>query len=190
MVTAFIGLDYIVDIVSPLGKIARSAGQVAERDVIENANRALTIARSKGWLTALVKLGFSKGYADLPKKSPLFGKADQVGALLIDTPGTAFHPELDIDLADLIIVKPRVSAFYGTNLDAALRAREVQRLVMAGVSSTWVVQSTARDAHDRDYEVVVLEEACAATSEMEHRASMEVLKTIAKIIQVDDLTNL
>ena len=60
MSTAFIGLDYIFDIVHPSGKMAASAAHVAERGVIAKANQALAIARNKGWLTILVKVGFTK----------------------------------------------------------------------------------------------------------------------------------
>ena len=188
--TALIGLDYIHDIVHPDGKIARTAQHAGERGVIANANQALTTARSKGWLTVLVKVGFARGYADQPKQSPLFGRAHEVGAIELDTPGTAFHTDLDAGLADLVIAKPRVSAFYGTNLDPALRARRIERLIVAGVSTSWAVQSTVRDAHDRDYQVLVLEDACAAANDAEHQASIDLLKAVASIIRVADLAAL
>ena len=140
--TAFIGLDYINDIVHPEGKISHIAEPAAERGIIAKVNRALEIARNKEWLTILVKVGFSKGYLDHPKRSPFFGKLHEIGALEAGSSGMDFHPEIREDLADLVIVKPRISAFYGTQLDAALRARNVNRLVIAGVSTAWAVQST------------------------------------------------
>ena len=190
MATAFIGLDFINDIVHPEGKISHTANLAAERGVIEKVNRALAIARKKGWLTVLVKVGFAKGYLDHPKRSPFFGKLHEIGALEAGSSGMDFHPEIREDLADLVIVKPRISAFYGTQLDAALRARNVNRLVIAGVSTAWAVQSTVRDAHDRDYEVYVLEDACAAATEAVHQSSMELLGSIAKVIRVEDLAEL
>lgn len=190
MNTVFIGLDYIVDIMHPSGKIARSAAHAGERNVIDVANRALTIACQSEWLSILVKVGFSQSYADQPKQSPMFGRAHEFGAIALGTRGTGFHPALKAELADLVIVKPRVSAFYGTGLDAALRARKVDRVVIAGVSSSWAVQSAARDAHDRDYQVFVLEDACAAANEAEHQASMTLLGSIAKIIRIDELARM
>ncbi|GLQ87793.1 cysteine hydrolase family protein [Dyella flagellata] len=190
MSTAFIGIDYIVDIMHPDGKIARSAAHAAQRDIIGKANRALAIAQSKGWLRVLVKIGFSPNYLEQPKHSPMFGRAAQVGALKLGAHGTEFHPGLKISGDHLVIVKPRVSAFYATPLEAALRANGVQRLVIAGVSSSWAVQAAARDAHDRDYEVCIVEEACAAGDESEHQASMKLMSTIARIISVDEMENL
>lgn len=190
MSTAFIGLDYINDIIHPDGKIARSARHAGERGIVAKANRALEIAQDKDWLRILVKVGFDPSYADQPKHSPMFGRVHSLNALALGRPGTDFHPDLRADLADLVIVKPRVSAFYGTSLDAALRARRIERLVIAGVSSSWAVQGTVRDAHDRDYETLILEEACAALSEDEHRIAMTQLSPIARLIALDDLAAL
>lgn len=190
MNTALIALDYIFDIAHPNGKIARSAQQVMERNVIAQANRALALAQQKGWLRILVKVGFAAGYVDQPKHSRMFGQAHKFGAIALDQPGTAFHSELTAELGELVIVKPRISAFYGTNLDAALRARRIERLIICGVSTTWAVQSTARDAHDRDYQVLLLEEACAAATPEEHWESIEILSNITEIVTLEDLRNL
>ncbi len=189
MNTALIGIDYIVDILDPNKATARSASHAMARDVIGKVNQAMAWGRSHGWLTILVKVGFAGNYADQPKQSPLFGRVHELNAFLLDTPGTEFHPQLDTRLADLILVKPRVSAFYGTSLDAALRARNIDHVLIAGVSSTLAVQSTVRDAHDRDYRVSVLEDACAATTEEVHRASMDMLRIIAEITTVDGIVN-
>jgi nicotinamidase-related amidase len=54
--------------------------------------------------------------------------------------------------ADVIVMKPRVSALYCTDLEAPLQANTMQRFVLAGVSTAWAVQATACDAHDRDYQ--------------------------------------
>ncbi|WP_315709987.1 cysteine hydrolase family protein [Brenneria uluponensis] len=190
MNTIIIALDYIVDIMHPDGKIARSARHAFERNVVEKANSALEIARSKRWPVVLVKVGFSPSYIEQPKHSPMFGRVHEFGALNLDGPGTAFHPDLHVEPSDLVLIKPRVSAFYGTVLEAVLRSKAIDRIVLAGVSSTWAVQSTARDAHDRDYSVVVVEDACAANSEEEHQESMKVLATIAEIVSVADLKDL
>jgi biuret amidohydrolase len=190
MTTAFIGLDYIVDITHPDGKMAGAAQQVIDRDVITNANRALAIAKEKGWLTVLVKVGFAKGYPDQPKHSKLFGKAHEYGVLEEGSPGMAFHPDLDAAKADIVLTKPRVNAFYGTQLDPALRARGVTRVVLAGVSTMMAVQSAARDAHDRDYEVLILEEACAAAETADHEDSIRTLRTVTDVVTLEELAKL
>lgn len=190
MKTAFIGLDYIVDIMQDGGKIAAAAGHAVDQNCVANANKAMEIARSKGWLNVLVKVGFSSGYQTQPKNSPLFGQLHTIAALNLNDAGTDFHSDLDVLENDLVIVKPRVSAFYGTSLDAALRANNIERLVIAGVSSEWAVQSTVRDAHDRDYKVYVVEDACAAHTQNAHDKSMETLSAISEVIKVSELASL
>ncbi|KVN76723.1 isochorismatase [Burkholderia ubonensis] len=188
MKTALIGLDYIVDIMHPTGKIARCAAQAEQRDIVSRFNAALSIAKQQDWLRILVKVGFDSGYADVPAHSPIFGRVKEFGALDLNGPGTAFHPDLDAGAAQLVVAKPRISAFYATRLEAALRANGIERVVIAGVSTTWAVQATARDAHDRDYHVLVLEDACAAATDDDHRGSIEMLRGIARIVTTNELT--
>ncbi len=78
--------------------------------------------------------------------------------------GTQVHDDLRPEPGESIVVKHRVSPFYGTNLDLLLRKRSVDTLLLAGVSTDLVVLSAAREAHDRDYRVEVLEDATAARS--------------------------
>jgi nicotinamidase-related amidase len=190
MNSALLLLDYIVDISHPSGKVARSAAHVAARGAVAKANEALAFARSRGWLTVLVKVGFSLNYSEQPKQSPMFGRAHEFGALQLGGAGAAFHPDLQVASSDLVLIKPRVSAFYGTALESALRAGKIEQLVIAGVSTTWAVQSTARDAHDRDYQVVILEDACAAADDADHRRSIDTLRTIARVVQANELERL
>lgn len=190
MNTAFIGLDYIVELTHPQGKLAASASQVETRQVIAAVNQTLQLARQKQWLTVLVKVGYAKGYADHPASSPMFRRARELQALESDSAGMAFHPGLQAELADLVLTKPRVSAFYGTSLEAALRANRVERLIIAGVSTVWAVESTIRDAHDRDFEVLLLPEACAATNQQEHEEAIQRLSRIATPLSVAELAAL
>ncbi|MBI2785698.1 MAG: cysteine hydrolase [Legionella longbeachae] len=189
MRTAFIGLDYIIDIMHPKGKIARSAAHASKRDVIAKVNKVIEIAELKNWLTIMVKIGFSAHYVEQPKHSPIFGKVHELGALQLGSEGTKFHPDLHIGNS-LVLVKPRISAFYGTALDAALRANQIERVILGGVSTSWALQSTARDAHDRDYNVCIIEEVCAAADEEQHHSSIKLMETIATIITIKELNSL
>ena len=63
-------------------------------------------------------------------------------------------------------------------------------MVVGGVSTAWAVQAAARDAHDRDYQVVVVEDLCSAATEAEHEASMEVLRRIATVVTARELEEL
>ena len=59
-------------------------------------------------------------------------------------------------------------AFYGTELDLQLRRRGIDTILLAGISTNVGVESTARDAYERGYEQVFVEDAMAARSPDEH----------------------
>lgn len=111
MNTALIGLDYIVDIMHPDGRIARCAEQAALRGVVARFNRALAVAEQRGWLRIAVRVGFEPGYPDLPEHSPIFAAAQALGALDLCGRGCAFHPDLKRDAVQMEVLKPRISAF-------------------------------------------------------------------------------
>jgi ureidoacrylate peracid hydrolase len=87
-----------------------------------------------------------------------------------------------------VMEKPRVSPFYGTLLEPALRANRIEHLYLCGLSSSWAIQAAARDGHDRDYRITILEDACAAADANEHHASLRMLSRIAEVIKVEQLT--
>ena len=104
MNTALIGLDYIVDIMHPDGRIARCAEQAALRGVVARFNRALAVAEQRGWLRIAVRVGFEPGYPDLPEHSPIFAAAQALGALDLCGRGCAFHPDLKRDAVQMEVL--------------------------------------------------------------------------------------
>ncbi len=183
MESALIVIDFINDIVHPQGKIPSCADQVNQNKVIENANQAIAWARQKGHLLIFVKVGFQSSYQDVPVWSPMFGKAGEIGALDLSGWGTAFHDALDVQPSDLVVVKPRVNPFHNTSLDSILRANRISSVYLCGVSTSWAIQSATRDAHDRDYKVNIICDACAAHSAEEHQTSLNMLERIASLWQ-------
>ncbi len=84
-----------------------------------------------------------------------------------ETLGTEYHRNLDARYDNVHIVKHRISTFYAIDLEAVLLGHGTERLVLTGVSTDSVVQSCTREAHDRDYEVIVVGDACiVATPEI------------------------
>ena len=154
---------------SPLGE------QVRARHILANTALALKKARAAGIAVGFVRVGFSEGYPECPKNSPVFSGAPKTGLFKLGGFGTEIHPDLEQKSGDVQVVKHRVSAFYSTTLEAQLRAQRIERIYCSGVSTQAVVQATVRDAHDRDYEVVLIEDACAAHSADEHRNSVQSL---------------
>lgn len=84
------------------------------------------------------------------------------------------------------MVKRRVSAFTGSDLEVVLRALEVDHLVLAGIATSGVVLSTLREAADRDYRLTVLADACSDGDDEVHRVLTEkVFRRQADVVTVD-----
>lgn len=155
--------------------------QVRQRQIIAKTAKAIKNARKAGVLIGFVRVGFSAQYPECPMSSPVFSGAPKNGLFQLGTWGTEIHPDLDKQVGDIDVVKHRVSPFYSTTLEAQLRAQNVRRIYCSGVSTQAVVQATVRDAHDRDYEVVLLEDACAAHSAEEHANSIGSIARFCKV---------
>jgi nicotinamidase-related amidase len=85
-----------------------------------------------------------------------------------------------------IVHKPRISAFYGTELQSMLAARDIHTIVLTGVATNFVVESTARYAADADYRVIVLEDCCGAFVREEHAGSIANLNHLVEIASAAD----
>ena len=181
MNSALLVIDFINDIAHLEGKMARSAERIQKNRVIETCNEAIAYARKRDYLLIFVKVGFQADYVDCPKTSPLFGNAAKQGALLLGSWGTEFHAKLQVLESDLVVVKPRVSAFYSTPLEAILGAQSIKHLFVTGTATNMAVEHCARDAHDRDYSVTILKDACEAASEESHLAALESMSRFCTI---------
>lgn len=190
--SALILLDFINEIVDEKGKFAGKGYPVFLKDhgILDSVNAAISKAREKNISIIFVRIGFSPDYREWPEASPLFGAAKKFGALQLGTWATEVHQSINKTDADFLVTKHRVSAFYATSLEAVLRTLKVDTILLGGVATDLVVQSTARDAHDRDYRVVVLEDLCGAGSEEDHESALHTLAKIAMVAKSTEVPEL
>ena len=73
---------------------------------------------------------------------------------------------------DCIVTKHRYSAFIGTDLDLILRSQGIENIFVTGVATNVCVESTARDAYHRDYNVILIDDCCGAYDNTEHGATL------------------
>jgi nicotinamidase-related amidase len=92
--------------------------------------------------------------------------------------------------ADVNVEKVAYSAFYMSRLEWVLRKCGIKQLYVTGIVTNGGVASTVRDAHVRDFACTVIEDGCAAFSEETHRAAIEGLRPVAKIVTVADVMEL
>jgi nicotinamidase-related amidase len=158
------------------------------RDTLGRAEVAIAKARAADVPIGYVRVGFSPDYRECPPTSRIFQGAKKAGTFRLGTWGTEVHPRLAPHPQDFDIIKHRVSPFYATTLEAILGALGVHRLVVFGVSTSGAVLSAAKDGHDRDYEVTVVEDACCALPEAQHLAVIEQMNRLATIVKAETLS--
>ena len=96
---------------------------------------------------------------------------DAVGICRAGTPGADYY-RVRPEPGDIEVEKPIFSSFVGTDLEARLRARGVDTLVLLGLTTDCCVDCTARDAFHRGFHVFVVEDACSAYDAELHRGAM------------------
>jgi nicotinamidase-related amidase len=146
------------------GIVARDTKPYAAAQVVEQAARLTKRFREAGALVVLVHVAFAPDFAD--RLNPPADSPTPVAPLPKEW--SDFVPELGSDPRDVIITKHNWGAFYGTELDLQLRRRHIRTLVLGGIATNMGVESTARDAYERGYEQVFVEDACATFSEEMH----------------------
>lgn len=142
---------------------------------IEEAKRALEAARRHGMPVVHCGLRFQNGYPELGRG--LYGLRaviPRVGTFPADGKGSQFV-EPFVPQGDEFVVQGRVggSGFAGSNLDAYLRNQGIDTIYLAGFALHVCVESTMRHGHDLGYNVVILEDACAAFSPAQRKHVIE-----------------
>jgi nicotinamidase-related amidase len=138
--------------------------------VVANCVRLLRAARRTGARPVLVHVGGAQDGADRLHSTvdePMRG----LGQLPPDW--DELIPELDRQPGDIVILKRQWGAFYGTDLDLQLRRRALATIVICGIATEIGVESTARDAYERGYELIFAEDAMTGRTTESHTNSVE-----------------
>ncbi len=147
-----------------MGIINRSTAPHTAPSVVANAVRLAEKCRKVGSTVVLVRVSFAADGRDrltmptdtqFPAAPPAADWAEIV-------------PDLGPKPGDLVVTKRQWGAFYGTDLELHLRRRGVRTILLGGISTNFGVESTARDAYEHAYGLVLVEDAMSALSAEAH----------------------
>jgi biuret amidohydrolase len=182
---ALLIIDMQRDFLEPGGFGAALGNDVGMlRRAIEPIRRVLAAARDRRMPVIHTREGHRPDLADLPpakrergRLATRIGDLGPMGRILVrGEPGHDIVPELAPIAGEPVVDKPGKGAFYATDLEAMLRNRGIAQLIVCGVTTEVCVNTTVREANDRGFDCLVLEDCVASYFAAFQAAGIEMIK--------------
>jgi len=189
--TALIVIDMQRDFVEP-GGFGEALGNDVRRlgAIVPTVRALLDWARGRRIAVLHTREGHRPDLADCPpaklnrgEPSMRIGVKGPMGRVLVDgEPGNDIVAELTPLAGESVIIKPGKGAFWATPLDDMLRWRGITHLILAGVTTEVCVQTTMREANDRGYECLLIEDATESYFPEFKRSTLEMVRAQGAIV--------
>ena len=183
--TALLMIDFQRDFVDP-GGFGEALGNDVSllRRAVPHAERVLKAARQGGLLIVHTREGHRADLTDCPPSKKARGRltagigdSGPMGRILVrGEDGHDIVKELYPEPGEPVVDKPGKGAFFATDLDSILKHRGIRHLVVCGVTTEVCVHTTVREANDRGYDCLVLEDCVASYFPEFHRSALAMIK--------------
>jgi nicotinamidase-related amidase len=178
-----VALHYQNEVVHPQGRIRLGIAEHSpERAaVIAAAKTLLDGARAYEIPVISVRIAFQPDYAGVKTNAEIWRRVVANTVMAEGSWGAEFYDGLGPLPGETVVTHSRNNAFYASPLEGIVERLAPTRLVLAGIATNFVVESTARHASDVGYDTVVIGDACSAANVETHRASLASLAMLATI---------
>ncbi len=150
------------------GIVARPLAPHSAADIIANSAKLAASLRAKSGTAVYVRVELADVLTlpvDAPTRDPNAPPPPPSASQIV--PESGYQP------SDLLITKRQWGAFYGTELDQQLRRRRIRTILLGGIATNFGVESTARAAFDRGYEIIFVEDAMSSVTAPAHEFAVK-----------------
>ena len=191
--TALLVMDCQNDVVHKDGKIAVGFGftpMIEKNGTLKHIRTVLDAARAARVPVIYIEIAIDRlRPEEFPRRGPFFLNMPALAATALKkgTWGAAIHDEVKPAPGEPVIGKWIVSAFARSQLDETLKQKGVTELILTGVATNMVVESTARDAIERGYSIITVEDAVTTFSEEAHQAAIAMLRMFGDVASASEV---
>ena len=191
--TALLVMDCQNDVVHKDGKVAVGFGftpMIEKNGTLKHIRTVLDAARAARVPVIYIEIAIDRlRPEEFPRRGPFFLNMPALAATALKkgTWGAAIHDEVKPAPGEPVIGKWIVSAFARSQLDETLKRKGITDLILTGVATNMVVESTARDAIERAYSIITVEDAVTTFSEEAHQAAIAMLRMFGDVASASEV---
>lgn len=185
--TAVLAIHWQNDVIDPAGAFGPIfAARVAAQGLVARAARVFEAARRTGMTIVYVNVAYTPGHPEVVQNNALFRTSVERNAFVRGSRGARVVEALAPQPGDLVVEHGRISAFCGNDLETILTGRRIDTVVVTGMATNVAVDHTVRDAVQKGYTTLLLEDCCCSSDDRFHEAALLTLRALASdVLQAD-----